>query len=277
MISKRISNKHILTFSIYLLLLPLMILFSCSTEPEQIELKEVINIDTLENFNSPIEPGDVGSYWKYKVFKHSQPIRYDDDTLWTYNNFSSFLFDFSDTKVSVWDSTKREIGGEFIVNIADSCFYTKAYFNKSLSYERQDTVFWLYWSGENGIYEMGGYSQTDTLLAKGLKTPYPIKRGDIWHGLSITYDGYIFNKEPSILRKCVAENEKLVTPYFTFDNCIVILDRRSPGEDVGGYDDYYFYYAPNIGLVCYVHNYTDPIYGSWRIESVSIVYEYKIK
>lgn len=259
------------------ILLSFALFYSCITEPrdQKDSPPRTTCYDTLTLSFNPLMPGKVDSYWKYKMFIYNRTKRYDSS--WIYKDFSSFRFDFNDTSVIIYDSTKREIASNLIVHYGNYCYDVVAYTNRSLSYENPEKLYWLYWIGGAGIYEMGGYNDKDTLITKGLKIPYPIKRGDTWNGLDIYYDGLNFRREQTILRECVADNEKLVTPILVVDSCSVILSRQSPGEDVGGYDDYYQYYAPGKGLVCQVLKHTAPYEKNWFLVSVLVNYEYLIK
>ncbi len=237
----------------------------------------IICYDTLTLSANPLTPGGVGSYWKYNMFIYNKTKRYENDTTWRYKDFSSFRIDFDDTSLTIFDSRKREIANKLIVHSGDYCYEVIAYINTSLSYTNPKKLYWLYWIGTEGVYEMGGYNEVDTVIIKGLKFPYPIKKGDKWRGQHTYYDGSIFRAEETILSECIADNEKLVTPFFTIDSCYVMLTRIHPSEDVGGYDDYYQYYAPNKGLVCQVLKHTSPNDQDWFIVSVLLEYERFIK
>jgi len=251
---------------------------SCTNDPENQNVlpPQADCPDTLALSENLLMPGKVGSYWKYKFYAYNKIRHHENDSMWSYKDFNSFGISFSDTSLIIRDSTKRKIANSLTVHYGNYYYNVNAYNNNSLSYEQTDNLHWLYWIGQEGIFEMGGYDDTDTLISKGLKFPYPLKKGEKWEG-QFTYYESSFKVEPTILSECVADNEKLVTPFFTAESCYVILTRVRQSEDVVSYYDYYSYYVPNRGLVCQVEKGTSYDNRSWSIESILIEYEHFVK
>jgi len=123
---------------------------------------------------------------------------------------------------------------------------------------------------------MGGMTEDDTLISKGIRIEYPLLEGSTWKGQYIYYNGERFIADKPIFRKCLAINENLITPFGIYQNCFVIWTRALPGEDVGGFDDIYQYYSPGTGLVCQVFKFTAPDENEWYINNVSFLYDYNL-
>ncbi|WP_337871641.1 hypothetical protein [Ignavibacterium sp.] len=261
----------ITTFLIFILLL------SCDKiEPPIIPPFNQCCTDTLSFEPNLIVPGNVGSSWKYIVLRYQGAIHHNIDSNWLYTDFSSFNLDFSDSSLILFDSTERKITGNSIVNFKDTCYEVLAYNSYSLKYSNQINLYFLYWNGDEGLYEMGGISENDTLISKGIRIEYPLYKGNTWKGQYLYYNGERFIVDKPIFRKCLAIDENLITPFGNFQNCFVIWTRASPGDDVGGYDDLYQYYSPEIGLVCQVFKFTAPDENEWYINNVSILYSHYI-
>jgi len=201
------------------------------------------------NYNE-LNPGRVGSYWKYLGFFRSN--EWERDSNWVYSGLDSFNLDLSEKAWYVIDSTKREIVGEIDAVIGNSTYLTRAFTNTRVNYAGNiEKTKWLYWNGEDGVYSMGGYTAIDTLFEKRLRIKYPVEQGENWEEYSVLYTGEMFFTRETIFTKCIATNETITTPFGTFE-CYVILSRKIIAEDAGGYDDFYQYFSPNIGLVCQV-------------------------
>jgi len=232
--------------------------------------------DTVRNYMNPLYPGNVGTYWQYKYFFNSQLG--EEDTGWVYNGFISFSINFNDGSWSE-DSFKVEIENKRFICLNDTTYECNIHTGYPLNLTDSNLIRWAYWNGNDGIYSMGLYNNTDSLFHKGLYIKYPLIKGDNWKDKIVITDGYAFYLFEFTVNECISEMEIINTPAGSFP-CYVIYRREEP-EDVGGYYDYYEYYSPNVGLVCSVKKYTIPpppgIKGYWRIISVEILTQYSIK
>jgi len=232
---------------LFILLFIVNVFYSCSDSGTSIVKKPHV---TMQYNYNPLNPGKVGSYWKYLTYYNS--AIWFRDTNWVYHGFDAFNIDYNTYAWQVIDSTRREIIEEIEVNIGDTTFITKAFENIRLhNQQTSENPKWLYWNGDCGIYALGGYSAADTLFEKGIKIKYPVEAGEIWHGQDVIYNGADFFTRPSIYTKCISVNEKINTPIGTFE-CYVFVDRKIVAEDVSGFYDYYKYYSPEVGLICQV-------------------------
>jgi hypothetical protein len=109
---------------------------------------------------------------------------------------------------------------------------------------------WLYWNGKDGLYMLGGFSSSDTLIKKVFLLKYPASPGDTWTVPHIVFDSYLnkFVIKDSTNYDCVATNQELSVPCGTF-SCYVYHFRMKPASDVVEEWDYYQYHAPQIGLI----------------------------
>jgi len=224
---------------------------------------------------SPLNPGEVSSYWKY--FGYYNSTVWFRDSNWVYQGFEAFNINFSDSSFEVIDSTKREIIDETEISIDNTTYIARAFVNTRLSIQpRKEAPKWLYWNSDDGIYSMGGYSITDTLFVKGLKLKYPVKSGEIWQGHNVFYNGVDFFTRKSIFTKCISVNEVISTPIGTFE-CYVFINRTIVAEDVSGFYDHYQYYAPDVGLICQVVlNISQDEIETQGFVSVLMLYDYQI-
>lgn len=110
---------------------------------------------------------------------------------------------------------------------------------------------WLFCNGPDGLYALGGISDTDTLIIKDLKLKYPAIEGDSYQVLDMRYSrsDEIFYIKDTITYSVVSTSDTLVTPAGTFSGCYVYNYRIKQADDVSGFDDYYDYFVPRIGLV----------------------------
>ncbi len=117
--------------------------------------------------------------------------------------------------------------------------------------EQDHLIMWLRRNGENGIYLMGGISDTDTLFTNELHYKYPARAGESWEFPLLVYDYTTNSFQISGTRKIkLIDNNRIVqTPAGDF-RCYVYYFRISMGEDVpGGFFGYYQFYSPGVGLV----------------------------
>ncbi len=230
----------------------------------------------LKKYNyNPLNPGEVGSYWKYRGYYDSAV--WFRDSNWVYQGFEAFNINFSDSSWEVTDSTKREIVEEVEATIGNVTYITKVFMNTKQGVQpRKEASRWLYWNGNDGIYSIGGYSILDTLFTKGIRIKYPVEAGEIWQGQDVFYTGAEFFTRESIFTKCISVNETISTSIGTFE-CYVFVNRKIVAEDVNGFYDYYQYYSPDIGLICQVVLNIQPNELSTQgFVSVLMLYDYYI-
>jgi len=101
------------------------------------------------------------------------------------------------------------------------------------------------------LYALGGISDTDTLIVKDLKQKYPAIERDSYQVLDMRYSRSeeIFYIKDTLTYSVVSTSDTLETPAGKFSGCYVYNYRIKQAEDVSGFDDFYDYFVPKIGLV----------------------------
>ena len=174
-------------------------------------------------------PLDVGNYWEY----------------------IGYTFSGDDIIEGLTDSFRVEITDKMTVNYEGESYDAAV---QSIFYpvwnQEPDIIKWLYWNGENGLYLLGGISQTDMLIKKILYFNYPVEVGEEWMYPRPVFD--MLNLEffiyDTLTITCVGKNEPFETRAGTF-KCYVYKYTRISSDDAVFIWDYYFYYAPGIGQV----------------------------
>ena len=174
-----------------------------------------------------IMPLKVGYYWDY------EELLLDDD--------SSVL--------SVNDSYRYQIA---------EAVRTPEY-QPDLLYVRQlvypdnsaDPVEWLFRNYEDGLYLMGGRTETDTLYEKLLFLRFPVDTGTSWPTQNLVYNfmDEKFYLRDTITYTCVDTNTLFAAKIGPI-HCVVYFHREdSPEPDVRASYEIYDYFSPEIGLV----------------------------
>ena len=207
--------KTFLAFS--LTVISLLIFNSCDTVVE------------VEN-NSVLLPLSVGNYWKYVTYSYSLS---------------------GEILPGATDSLLLTIDEEVIVSL-DGKIYKGGVMTRKFG----DNIFpearWIYSNLNDGLYYLGGYADTDTLYKKNLYLKYPAVESETWSHSYMAFDlltgNFIYNSDSTTTITCQTLNNNVKTDFGEFDSICYFLSEK-PAEDVAVYWDYYFYYAPNIGLV----------------------------
>ncbi len=188
----------------------------------------------FSNCGSPVEPPQTGAgelmplqagnYWIYQIWPFATP-----------------------------DTARAEITRKVSVRIDGVTYEASAFLLPYPVNGPRPPFEWLYWNGPEGLYWLGGVSETDTFLYKTLLFKYPANVGDSWRVRRINYnefDGkfYFFD---TLVFGLVSKDEEIETPAGTF-KCYVYKYRRRPADDVAEEWDYYHYYYPEIGRVAYI-------------------------
>jgi hypothetical protein len=111
---------------------------------------------------------------------------------------------------------------------------------------------WLYWSGPDGVYAMGGVSPTDTFVVKELELKYPATVGDRWryHSVSYSLSRRKFYIGDTLTYSLAAKDVPVVTPAGTY-KCFVYQFSKRYSDDILAVYDFKYYYAPCIGHIRY--------------------------
>lgn len=109
---------------------------------------------------------------------------------------------------------------------------------------------WLYWSGSDGVYLMGGVSPTDTFVVKELELKYPATVGDTWRYRSVAYSlsRAKFYIRDTLTYSLAAKDVSLETPAGNF-KCYVYEFVKWPEDDVPDNWHYKYFYSPGVGLI----------------------------
>lgn len=179
-----------------------------------------------DNSIGPVGSGEIwplklGNVWLYKV-EHPTWI---DDTL------------------------KMEITGTMTVSYSGENYIVSKMAFYGLS-EGIPEYQWLYWTGSDGVYFMGGVSPTDTFIVKELELKYPAAVGDSWQYRSVAYslDRKKFYISDTLTYSLVGKDIPLETPAGNF-KCYVYEFIKWPENDVPDNWHYQYYYSPNLGLI----------------------------
>jgi len=199
----------------------------------------------IQEVSYGILPLKVGYHWEYKTYALNGDSSTGLQVDWAIYDVTRVSFDPSQTN-------------------RDALFhrvYTNPYTNQ------QDSFEWLYRNYENGLYQMGGTTPTDSIYTKLLLYKYPVQKGETWTSPHLVYDfgGGKYVVPDSITYTCVDTNALFETPLGSF-YCVVYYHREElPEEDV--LDRWHFiyeYYSTIVGLVGMVtygyHEFTQQTY-----------------
>ena len=120
-------------------------------------------------------------------------------------------------------------------------------------FEDEPEYYWLYRNGEEGLYFMGGISDTDTLLINELRYKYPAEVGETWSvpRMSFSVEEEYFYIYDTLEVTLNDTGYKLETQAGVFTTEVYKFT-VSNGEDVANDWDYYMYYRPSVGLVAQI-------------------------
>jgi len=225
----------------------------------------------LYSLSHPLFPAVVGNYWKYKLYT----FKFENwDSSWTYKDINSFGFNV-DSLTNFNSYVRREVVDSLFITLNDTiyqCYVFDTYDYRTNEYRG---FYYPYWIGEDGVYEMGIFNLSDSLFHKGLRIPSKISLYDIWKG-QLSYRLDTSFKTSFLDEICLSKSEIIQTPIGKV-SCYVIKARMQVAEDVAGYYDFYYYYTPNIGLVCKIRLYVMGDEKMWALDYISMIQGYSIK
>lgn len=168
-------------------------------------------------------PLAVGNYWEYE---------------------STYLDIFKDT-------IRYEVTAKVQVPIGDTS-YTAFAANFVPFPPDLEPYYWLRRNGAQGLYVMGGISDTDTLFLNEVEYKLPSEVGETIEApqLSFSYDRFEFYISDTLNITLIDDVREIITPAGKF-KCFVYKFSISNGDDVPRWD-YFFYYHPGIGLVAQI-------------------------
>ncbi|MBE9048104.1 hypothetical protein IQ255_27540 [Pleurocapsales cyanobacterium LEGE 10410] len=169
-------------------------------------------------------PLQVGNWWEYQIIKPqwANPIQ---DTV--RNQIVKII------SVSTDEQNYTVFGHNFVPFSDNSPEY-----------------YWLIRNGQNGLYQMGGIAETDSLILNNLEYPYPGEIGDsiLIPQLSFSRENLNFYFSDSLHITLIDKKREVITPVGLF-NCYVYHFSLSAGDDVLYGFDYFLYFSPGLGLV----------------------------
>ncbi len=265
-------RKTIMIFKfIYALvfLILINILFNSGCKNNIVGPPTIKTIDTVNSYTHFLWPSKKGSYWDYD--QYIIPGFENHDSNWSYINFKSFGFNI-DTILTT-NTYRREIIDTTYFLLNDtlfSCHIIASYLNNENT--NFNKVFWI---GKEGLFSMGAFDEKgDTLLDKGIFIPTKINLNKSWNAHSIFLGPSGFSSIMPLDTRLISINDTVKTKAGTF-SCSVIRIRIREAEDYPGFDDYYYYYASNIGLVAEVRIFIVPNFY-WFLDFIDILNNYKI-
>jgi hypothetical protein len=183
----------------------------------------------VEN-NSVLLPLSVGNYWKYEIYSYSST---------------------GEILSGLTDSLLLTIDEDVIVNL-DGKIYKGGVMTRKFGENAFPETRWIYSNLNDGLYYLGGYADTDTLYKKILYLKYPTVESETWSlsymAFNLQTGNFIYDPDSTTNITCQTLTNNIKTDIGEFD-CICYFLSEKPAEDVLFNWDYYFYYAPNIGLV----------------------------
>lgn len=184
--------------------------------------------DTSQELSPGIMPLKCGYYWDYE----------------------EYLLDDDSTVLRLYDSYRYRIGGTL---------KTPEY-EPDLLYSRQlvrpaensvDPVEWLFRNYSDGLYLMGGRTDTDTVYQKLLWLKFPANPGDYWptQRLVFNFMEKRFYIKDTVTYTCVDTSTVFQTKIGPI-RCVVYFHvKDSPEDDVLASYENYDYFSPQIGFV----------------------------
>lgn len=208
--------------------------------------------DTMEaEPEDVLEPHAVGNRWVYLVSPFDLPLQ---DTL----------------TMEIDREVRLRLNGRLVPSYAFRFHFNGQAFQPEL--ER------LWSSRVEGLYQIGAFAPSDTLLFEALAFPYPAQVGDT--GTLIRYH-LDYHREPpawqitdTLVVQVISTNERVRTPAGVFLGCYVYKYHLPPPPDVGLGDDVYAHYAPGVGLVAQI---TRSPENFDHVKQHRLLYEYTIK
>jgi hypothetical protein len=200
-------------------------------------LFSVLSIPACNNSNpvnseeSPpgvLVPLKVGNYWTYELsyYINGQPNGLTD-------TFTVRIV--ADTNLTYEGITHKATVREILHNKSNTVSEAK----------------WFESNGDDGLYNLGGFSEEDTLLTKFLELKYPVNVGESWEVPRLVYHLGLrkFMFTDTLTYTCVAKDSLFETFNKSFNCYVFHYKKEIPEDDVSGLEDFYLFYAPGIGLV----------------------------
>ena len=147
------------------------------------------------------------------------------------------------------DTIRYEVTAEVEVPIGDTS-YTAYAANFVPFPEGLEPYYWLRRNGANGLYLMGGISDTDTLFVNNVEYKLPAAVGETFTSprVSFSFDRFEFYQSDTLSITLIDDDREVVTPAGKFE-CYVYNFQLDAGDDVEVDFDYYLFYSPGVGLV----------------------------
>ena len=225
--AKKINILRII-FNILILSSFILLHASCNN-PEEPPPKDSVEVA----ISNGILPLKVGYYWKYQNYYLK-----------------------ADTSISGEGRTE-----EYKINKLSTTIYSNenysvfhriwGYFNTSMGHYIYAADEWFFRNFNDGLYQMGGKVNDDSIYTKLLWYKYPVQKGETWESPDLVYNTLTNNFfiNDSTTYTCTDSNVVFKTPLGNF-SCIVYYHREIDNEgDVISITDIYDYYLPNLGLV----------------------------
>ena len=152
------------------------------------------------------------------------------------------------------DTIRYEVTAEVQVPIGDTSY--TAYAANFVPFPPDlDPYYWLRRNGAQGLYTMGGISDTDTLLINELEYKLPSEVGETIQSpqLSFSFDRFEFYISDTLSITLIDDNREIVTSAGKFE-CFVYkfkIDFFEEGVIFTTWD-YYLYYSTGIGLIAQI-------------------------
>lgn len=171
-------------------------------------------------------------------------------------NYWSFVqYSYIDGRIieGLTDSFRINISGQISVFVSGRSYTASLWNSFDITSHKPASYKWLYWNGDDGLYQLGGVTNSDTTLTKILYLKYPVRIGEVWHVPWLVYypESDKFVVEDTLSYECLAIDDSVQTPAGTF-KCIVYHYRIRPQPDVLESWDYYQYFNPSVGLVAVI-------------------------
>ena len=152
------------------------------------------------------------------------------------------------------DTIRYEVTQQVEVPIGDTSY--AAYAANFVPFpEGLEPYYWLRRNGANGLYLMGGISDTDTLFVNNVEYKLPAEVGETFTSprVSFSFDRFEFYQSDTLSITLIDDDREIVTPAGKFE-CLVYkfsIDFFEEGVVFTTWD-YYLYYSIGIGLVAQI-------------------------
>jgi len=252
------NPKYIIRFLIFLLMFLLHL--NCNNSVAPIPTNKTI--DTAKTFTHFLWPSNIGSYWIYSEYKF--PGFGNSDKNWNFNGFNSFGVDF-DTVSTNPTFYRAEITESIFITLNDTVYPSFVL----------NTGFKLpYYTGIDGVYNMGIYNQGDSLFQNGLFLPVQMELNKPWASQFVARSPSGFYAIPTVDKRLLSLNDTVTTPAGDFV-CYVIRTRIIEADDYPGYIDFYEYFSPNVGLVAKIRIFFVPN-EYWFLDYIRLLKEFDL-